>query len=171
VERLKEVLMRIAQAEFSFLVSDLAIWPSDWAWGLPLIVLTVLIHVLGLGLINQRAARVSSGTMARRHPTTMFVVVMGTTTLLATILHGVEAGIWAAAYRLLGALPNNKSAMLYSLSAITSYGHANLFLENHWQLMGAIEALNGWLLFGLTAAFLFGMMERLWLSSGKGGQG
>jgi len=27
--------------------------------------------------------------------------------------------------------------MLYSLSAMTSYGHANLFLEEHWQLMGA----------------------------------
>jgi hypothetical protein len=36
---------------------------------------------------------------------------------------------WASAYGLLGALPDTKSAMLYSLSAITSYGHANLFLE------------------------------------------
>jgi hypothetical protein len=25
--------------------------------------------------------------------------------------------------------------------------------------MGALEALNGWLLFGLTTAFLFGMLE------------
>ena len=33
---------------------------------------------------------------------------------------------------------------------MTSYGHANLFLEEHWQLMGALEALNGMLLFGLT---------------------
>jgi hypothetical protein len=26
--------------------------------------------------------------------------------------------------------------------------------------MGAMEALNGWLLFGLTTAFLFGIMEK-----------
>ena len=44
--------------------------------------------------------------------------------------------------------------MLYSLSAMTSYGHASLFLEDRWQLMGALEALNGALLFGLTTAFL-----------------
>ena len=50
----------------------------------------------------------------------IFVVIMGAATLLATSLHAVEAGIWAAAYRLLGALPDNKSAMLYSLGAITS---------------------------------------------------
>ena len=52
--------------------------------------------------------------------------------------------------------------MLYSLDAITSYGHVNSFLEEHWQLMGALEALNGWLLFGLTAAFLFAIVGKVW---------
>lgn len=144
------------------------IWSADWAWSLPLIVLTVVIHVLGLGFISQRVIRVSSGNMGRRHPTAMFVAVMGAATLSATILHGIEGIIWAAPYRLLGALPDSRSAMLYSLSAMTSYGHANLFLEAHWQLMGALEALNGWLLFGLTTAFLFGMIERVWSLGGTG---
>ena len=35
---------------------NIATWHADWAWGLPLIVLTVVIHVLGLGLINAAAA-------------------------------------------------------------------------------------------------------------------
>jgi uncharacterized membrane protein len=161
--------MRIAQVACNFLAVNPMAWSADWAWGAPLIVLTVVIHVLGLGLIYQKAVRVSSDMIERRHALVMFVVVMGATTLLATGVHAVEAGIWAAAYRLLGALPDNKSAMLYSLSAITSYGHANLFLEDHWQLMGAMEALNGWLLFGLTTAFLFGVIEKIWLSSSRGG--
>jgi hypothetical protein len=88
-----------------------------------------------------------------------FVVVLGTTTLLATLLHGLEAGIWAYAYRFLGALPDLKSSVLYSLNAMTSYGHTNLNLEDHWHLLGALEALNGWLLFGLTTAFLFAVIE------------
>jgi MFS superfamily sulfate permease-like transporter len=137
-------------------------WNADWAWSLPLIVLNVVVHVLGLGLINERVVRALSGAMDRRHFTVVFAVVMGATALLATILHGIEGTIWAAAYRLLGALPDNKSAMLYSLSAITSYGHANLFLEPHWQMMGALEALNGMLLFGLTTAFLFAMIQEVW---------
>jgi len=45
-----------------------------------------------------------------------------------------------------------------------SYGHTNLALEDHWQLMGAMEALNGALLFGLSTAFLFGVIQRVWLS-------
>jgi hypothetical protein len=98
----------------------------------------------------------------RRYPMLGFAQVMGTTTLLAILLHALEAGIWALSYRFLGALPDFKTAMLYSLNAITSYGHESLVLESHWQLMGAIEALNGWLLFGLTTAFLFAMIQRVW---------
>ena len=44
---------------------------------------------------------------------------------------------------------------------MASYGHTNLRLEDRWHLMGAIEALNGWLLFGLSTAFLFGVIERV----------
>jgi hypothetical protein len=98
----------------------------------------------------------------RRRFFPMFVIVMGLVALLATVLHGLEGALWALAYRLLDALPNVKSAMLYSLSAMTSYGHANLFLKESWQLMGALEALNGTLLFGLTTAFLFAMIREVW---------
>jgi hypothetical protein len=136
-------------------------WSANWAWGLPLIVLTVIIHVLGLGIINRRIAGLSNGVKERRFPTAAFVMIMGATTLSATFLHGVEVAIWATAYRLLGALPDARSAMLYSLNAMTSYGHENLSLQGHWQLMGAMEALNGWLLFGLTTAFLFGIIEKV----------
>jgi hypothetical protein len=156
------VSMKIAHEVFTAVAVNPAAWRADWAWGLPLIVLTVLIHVLGLGLMMQTAVRVSSRTIQRRHPTAVFMMVIGSATWWATFLHAIEAGMWGVAYRLLGALPDNKSAMLYSLNAITSYGHTNLLLQEHWQLMGALEALNGWLLFGLTTAFLFGVVQRDW---------
>jgi hypothetical protein len=44
---------------------------------------------------------------------------------------------------------------------MTTYGHARLDLASHWQLMGALEALNGMILFGLTTAFLYGMIREL----------
>jgi hypothetical protein len=157
------MVMEIAQPEsLQAVTSDL--WSADWAWGLPLIVLTVVVHVLCLGFINQRIAT-SAGMLQQYRRDTAFVVVMGVTTMLATGLHGIEASMWAFAYCMLGALPNGRSAMLYSLSAITSYGHATLVLESRWQLLGALEALNGWLLFGLTTAFLFSMIDKVWLLS------
>ena len=138
-------------------------WSGDWAWALPLIVLTLILHVVGLGLINTRVMRAMQ--QIRPHHRTffvMYVLVMAVTALLATVLLGLEATIWAAAYRSLGALPDGRRAMLYSLNAITSYGHTELVLAPHWRLMGALEALNGMLLFGLTTAFLYGHIRRVW---------
>jgi hypothetical protein len=140
------------------------IWNGNWAWSLPLIVLTVIFHVIGLGLINTWVVRALHLLRNRRHFLTVFTLVMGVTTLLATILHALEAGLWAVAYRRLGAIADASSAIIYSLSAMTAYGHAELYLAKHWQLMGALEALNGLLLFGLTTAFLYGHVRRVWLT-------
>ena len=60
-----------------------------------------------------------------------------------------------------------RSARLCSLNAITSYGHTYLALPDHWHLMGAMKALNGWLLFGLTTAFLLAVIEKAWSSGSR----
>ena len=137
-------------------------WSFDWAWSLPLIAITVIIHAFGLGYINSLVSKVFNSNGKGRLPESRSVMIMGGSALSATILHGFEAAIWASAFTLLNALPDRKSAMLYSLSAMTTYGHNDIHLERKWQLMGALEALNGWILFGLTAAFLFNVIQRIW---------
>ena len=139
-------------------------WTDDWAWGLPMIVLTVAIHSFGLRLVDWRVTLLLGGDANRRRPWYASGAIIYGTVLFASILHGIEAAIWSGAYVLLGALPNREAAMLYSLSAMTSYGHAEVYLPLHWQLMGSLESLNGWILFGLTTAFLFSVMRKVWPS-------
>jgi hypothetical protein len=55
---------------------DAGNWSGNWAWSLPLIALTVLIHVLDLQFINDGVVRVLSGAMARRRFIPMFTAVM-----------------------------------------------------------------------------------------------
>jgi hypothetical protein len=134
-------------------------WSANWAWGLPLIVFTVILHAYSLGLLNTEVtARLNKKARLLSAPS----FLIGGTALSLTLLHGLEGIIWATAYRLLGASIDNKSAMLYSLNALTSYGHEELHLAPHWKMMGALEALNGWILFGLTTAFLFTVVQRAW---------
>ena len=137
-------------------------WEVNWAYGLPLILFTVVVHVCGMGLISEWANRLAVSDAAGWRPTFRFLVRLGTASLLATGLHAFEAAAWAAAYLALGALPARREAMLYSISAITTYGHAALYLPPAWQLLGALEALNGAMLFGLTTAFLFAIIQRIW---------
>jgi MFS superfamily sulfate permease-like transporter len=99
--------MSIVHDVFAFLFSATPVtWRADWAWGLPLVVLTAVIHVMGLGLIRHRGIPIFSNLTEGRHHTVVFGVIVGATTLLVTCLHGIEAGVWAAAYRFLGALPD-----------------------------------------------------------------
>jgi hypothetical protein len=153
--------MGIAEAAVRFLPEVRAPWDADWLWGCPLIVVTVIIHVLGLGAISQKAIPIHDKIRKHSRPTVASAVVIGGTTLAATLLHGLEAAIWAGAYLLIGSLPDAKSAMLYSLGALTTYGHQSVFLEERWRLLGTIEALNGWLLFGVSTAFLFWLIQQI----------
>lgn len=141
---------------------DLSTWGADWAWGLPLIVLTVVLHAYGLGLVNKEVISRLRGRQRSQYSSSFANLIIGATALSATILHAIEGAIWAIAYRFLGASADNKSAMLYSLNAMTSYGHTNLQLPLRWEMMGALEALNGWILFGLTTAFLFTVVQKVW---------
>jgi hypothetical protein len=142
-------------------MDDASVWDGNWAWSLPLILITVIFHVIGLVFINERVIRAKSFLAKRRSFLVGLSIILGAATLVAIILHALEAGIWAVLYQALGALPDSKSAVLYSLSAMTTYGHEHFDLANHWQLMGALEALNGMILFGLTTAFLYGMIREL----------
>jgi hypothetical protein len=136
-------------------------WFSDWAWAVPIIVFTIVLHVVGLAFISAHLTRLG-GRRAQFHPMFFFMLIMGSAALLATALHAIEAMVWAGAYTLLGALKDFHSAMLYSVNAVTTYGHESTTLAEHWSLLGSLEALDGMLLFGLTTAFLYGQLQRAW---------
>src|SRR5215472_11260025 len=115
------------------------VWDGNWAWSLPLVVFTVIFHAAGLGLISRGVARAVATLGGRINIHFLFPLVMGGAALLATLLHAAEAGMWAWTYWALDAIPDGKSALLFSLNAVTAYGHTELRLAAHWQLMGAIE--------------------------------
>jgi len=136
-------------------------WSSNWIWGLPMIVVTVAFHGFCLGLLHSRGSLFLSKWKGDFLPRRFTAVVMGVTALCVAFLHGLEAKMWAGLYLALGALPDHRTAVLYSLGAMTTFGNANLHLPLHWQLMGVLEASNGWILFGLTTAFMFTIMQSI----------
>ena len=146
-------------------------WSGNWAWSLPLIVMSVIVHVVCMTLINDRVVQATRALKNRRDFVVVFALVMGVTTLLVTLLHASEAAVWAVVYWILSALPDFKTAMLYSLNAMTTYGHEAGDLAGHWRLMGALEALNGVILFGLTTAFLYAIIREVWSSDSRAARG
>jgi hypothetical protein len=101
-------------------------WIPDWSWGLPLFVLTVVAHVSAIGWTAEMLGLVGA-SHARK--ASRFVLVVALAALASAVYLGLEAAAWAGLYLWLGALPDWDDAMLYSLGAITSYGHAPTLLE------------------------------------------
>ena len=138
----------------------------NWTWGLSLIAMTIAIHATGVvmmalvGLVIR--ARLETRNLGFRHVILIMIGVVGAVGLLLAVLHGIEAAIWAAAYVWLGALNSPKDAILYSLDSMTTRGASGLMLEQHWQMMGALEAANGMLLFGISTAYIFALMQVYW---------
>ena len=139
---------------------------ANWAWGLSLIALTIAIHVTGVVMITIGALRIRLrvGMMNLGLWQAILIVIgdVGAVGLLLAVLHGIESMIWAAAYVWLGALASPNDAILYSLNSMTTRGASGLSLEPHWRIMGALKSANGMLLFGISTAYIFAVMNQWW---------
>ncbi len=134
-------------------------WTADWEYGLPLAVAVMVFHVAAFMLIT-RALVPEVASMRNTH--FRFIAGVGLLAIAAATLHGLEGLAWAWLYVWLGALPDFNTAVLYSFGAMTSYGHADVYLERQWMLLGTIEAVNGLIVFGLTTAFFFAAIQKAW---------
>ncbi len=141
---------------------EVVTWHSDWAWSLPLIVTTIVVHVLGLGLLNRATEWALGPDKGGRPSTARFIGMLVLVSLANTMMLAGAVFLWAGVYVYLGALADGRSSMLYSFSALTSYGHAQIYLKDQWQLMGALESLNGMILLGITTAYMFSVIQRVW---------
>lgn len=136
-------------------------WVDSWVVALPLVLVTVTTHVAGLTAIASVLGHILRRRPGGRRSGPMFPILAGLATVAVRVLHGLEAGVWSLAYYLIGALPTLKQSTLYSLEAITGYGHSAVTLAPRWQLMGGVEALAGLLQMGLTTAFLYQMIQQV----------
>lgn len=99
-----------------------------------------------------------------RYQLIVLIVLITMVGLLLAVLHGIEAGLWALAYLWLGAFGSLKDATLYSVDSMATRGASGMTLAHHWHMMGALEATDGMLLFGISTAFIFAVLQAYWLT-------
>lgn len=146
---------------------------QDWVWGLSLIVLTTMVHASGvviLALVEMRfRGRLEKRGLGLRPAVLIVIGAVGAVGLALAVLHGIEYAIWAVAYVWTGALDTPTHALLYSIDSMTTRGASGLALQPQWHIMGALEAADGMLLFGISTAYLFAVMQGFWplLTTGR----
>ena len=120
---------------------------------------TIVIHglVVHIIIVTLRS-NLQRGVLGARIWVNMTFIMAAT--LLALAGHLMEIALWAIALYLCGAVVDISAAIYSSAGSYTTSG-SDIVLPPQWELLGPLEAVIGMLMFGLSTAFIFAVIERL----------
>jgi voltage-gated potassium channel Kch len=128
--------------------------------GSAMIALTMMIHIAGIiGLIacfKTWRTRIEGNRSYTAMTSILVITIVG-----IFIVHTVEIWIWAVLYRWLGEFESMERALYFSTVTFTTLGYGDITLQERWQLLSSLEAANGIILFGVSTAFMFAAIRKL----------
>ncbi len=89
------------------------------------------------------------------------VILVTFFTLLALAAHFIEIALWALSFVLCGEFSNSPAALYYSGNTYTTLGDSTTVLSARWKMLAPIEAADGMLMFGVSTAMIFAVIQRL----------
>ena len=130
------------------------------AVGAVVILCTIFIHALSVSVsLNLLRRERRLGRTGRSFWRDFPIVVLA---MLATIVaHLIEIALWAEVFVLCGEFPYFDIAYYHSAVNFTTLGYGDLIMTPHWRFLGPLEAANGMLLFGVSTAMIFALIQ--WL--------
>ena len=131
-----------------------------------MIALTVVIHTLGIIFL----IRLLTAGVPRLRPAQSYlgmVEILVVTVLAMFFLHTLEIWSWAAFYVWIGEFEELQRALYFSTVTFSTLGYGDITLQEKWQLLSSFEAVNGVILFGVSTAFVFAVIQKLYQSANK----
>jgi len=128
--------------------------------GATAIVCTILIHALAVNVsINfvrheRRIGRTGAGFW-------IDVAIVSLAVSFAFLAHLLEIGLWAVLFVICGEFSAFSAAYYHSAVNYTTLGYGDVIMTPSWVLLGPLEAANGMLMFGVTTAMIFFLIQRL----------
>lgn len=89
------------------------------------------------------------------------IVLIGFFALFAT--HLVEAATWGLFLWRKKLIPTFIDGFYFSATAITALGYGDVVLPPPWRMVGPLVAISGILMFGCSTAFLFLVLQKVWV--------
>jgi hypothetical protein len=136
-------------------------------FALCLVATTVCFHAVSLVIVLNPVLRLTARLETRFWPVTWLVVRL-TWWLIA--IHVVEIAIWALFFWWQKCVPDAESSFYFSGVTYTTIGYGDIVLPKEWRLFGPVEGLTGILMCGLSTAFLFATLSRMYATRTKSSQ-
>jgi hypothetical protein len=158
-------------------------WARMWSWkkmtqnpqfailfplvvGVGAVVCTIFVHALAIvatvNLFRYERRRGRAGAGALIDLAILMLVIS-----FAFVAHLIEIALWATLLVLCGEFQEFGIAFYCSAVNYTTLGYGDVLLTSSWRLLGPLEATNGALMFGVSAAMVFAVIQRLVLARYK----
>jgi hypothetical protein len=124
---------------------------------------TIFVHALALAATvnlfrhERRRGRAGAGAL-------IDLAIVALATSFAFVAHLIEIALWAVLLITCGEFQEFASAFYHSAVNYTTLGYGDLVMTQSWRLLGPLEAANGALMFGVSTAMVFAVIQRLLLT-------
>jgi len=128
--------------------------------GIAAVICTVLIHAVPLSATvrfvsrEKRLGRIGVSFWVDTRIVAM--VIFG-----ALAAHLIEMAFWAVLFVICGEFSDFVTAYYHSAVNYTSLGYGDIIMSPAWRLLAPIETADGMLLFGVSTAMIFALIQRL----------
>jgi hypothetical protein len=130
------------------------------AVGSAVVVCTILIHALPLSAtVNFIRREKRLGRLGVSFRKDMGVIMRAI--LYAFVAHLIEIALWATLFLICGEFSDFATAYYHSAVNYTSLGYGDIIMSSTWRLLGPLETADGMLLFGVSTAMIFTVIQRL----------
>jgi hypothetical protein len=92
------------------------------------------------------------------------LLIVSTVIIIAFAAHLLEIGLWAWLFMICGEFQEFGLAFYHSAVNYTTLGYGDVIMSSAWKLMGPLEAADGALMFGVSTAMIFAVIQRLLLT-------
>jgi hypothetical protein len=131
---------------------------TELAFAFAIMAVCVVIH--SATLVNFSAWLITKRPNPEQgHAMLLYSLMLILSFFVLILLHLVETGIWAGFYYWRGLFPDFETSLYFSLGTYTTIGYGDVVLPQRWRMLGGIEGLSGVLLCGLSAAFVFALVN------------
>lgn len=125
-----------------------------------LLLIMTIVHAVGLVSIS-KLLRLDRQRLIEHDFNASAIALLGSMGLLIFALHIAEIFIFAGFFLIVDAMQTLEEALYYSASAYATLGWTAEYFPDEWRLIGALEALIGFILIGWSTAFMVGTMNNL----------
>src|SRR6266436_2107837 len=130
------------------------------AVGASAIICTIFIHALALSVtVNfvRRERRLGRAGVSMWIDVAIAALAMS----FALVAHLIEIALWAVLFVICGEFPEFGTAYYHSAVNYTTLGYGDVIMTPSWRLLGPMEAADGMLMFGVSTAIIFAVIQRL----------